>query len=182
MRLFYAHPIEGMAMRTLTQNLREIKSTVGGKLTRSENLHLTQVFLGEQDQTLLPMLSEILETVAGQTSPFDVSLGEIGCFKKTGGDILWRGIEQPDKLLWIHQRLEELLRQYRIDFRPSQFRAHITLARGARIDVHSIKELENLSGKGNRMPVRTLTLYESCRINGQLCYVPRASAALKGSL
>jgi RNA 2',3'-cyclic 3'-phosphodiesterase len=125
MRLFFAlWPDENTRaqLTTLQQGLR-------GRKTRHANLHMTLAFLGNQPESLLPMLKEILKklTVPDMTLEID----RLGYFSRQR--IAWAGMEQvPVPLLELHGALNAALEQSGIAFdRRPDFKPHVTLARDA---------------------------------------------------
>lgn len=122
-----------------------------GKATSRENLHLTLAFLGKLDagreeRALLAMRFAAHDAHVGHVC---LELGDIGCFEKRRGSILWRGIRGEDgpgrvtvteaqlgyeRLLLLRDTLgSQLLRQGAIDEPLHRFSPHMTLARGCRL-------------------------------------------------
>ena len=123
LRLFYALWPDDATRTALAQ----LQSTMRGRKTRRQNLHLTLAFLGEQPSSLLPVLHEILTDLPHAEIP--LVLDRIGYFRQKR--IAWAGMHQvPDALIRLAQRLAAGLAQHGINS-PSDFKPHITLARNA---------------------------------------------------
>jgi 2'-5' RNA ligase len=124
MRLFYALWPDD-ATRAALMRWQE---TVHGRKTRSQNLHLTLAFLGQQPATSLFTLQEILMQLP--QAQMTLILDRIGYFSRQ--KIAWAGIQAvPDALIGLYQTLMQELARHNIAFDQSAFKPHITLARDA---------------------------------------------------
>ena len=93
-----------------------------GKLTETENLHLTLKFLGEIDEKKVEEVKKKLREVKMQS--FEAELGEVGIFSKRFIKIIWLKLENCNKL---QREVDEKLKEI---FQPEQrFMSHITIAR-----------------------------------------------------
>lgn len=123
LRLFYALWPDDATRAALAQ----LQTTMRGRKTRYQNLHMTLAFLGEQPSTLLPVLKEILTDLPREEIP--LVLDRIGYFTKKR--IAWAGMHQvPDTLISLPERLAAELAKHGISC-PSDFKPHVTLARDA---------------------------------------------------
>ena len=87
MKLFYALLFPESTLQQLTSIQNTIVPYLSkGNPTSKGNLHLTLVFLGEQDEKILPLLSDILEAMPKRE--MEVLFNHVGIFPKQGGDII----------------------------------------------------------------------------------------------
>lgn len=124
-RLFYAlWPDEA----TQTALIR-LQAHIQGRKTPRENLHITLAFLGGQPRDRLPVLAQILHSLA--PANLVLELNRLGYFRRKR--IAWAGMHVlPDPLISLHRTLTEALILHGIDFdSTSTFRPHVTLARDA---------------------------------------------------
>ncbi len=103
----------------------------GARTVRPEGIHLTLKFLGDVSVELIPKIEAAMDSAAGKTSPFDLSLGGAGVFPNPRATrVLWVGVEGDlDSLGRLQQRVEESLAE--LGFRPERrgFNPHITAGR-----------------------------------------------------
>jgi 2'-5' RNA ligase len=106
------------------QNLIKKKNLFYGKLTESENLHLTLKFLGEITEEKLKQVQEKLKSIKFQS--FEANLGELGLFSNRAQIILWLKLQGKG--------IFELQKQIDKELKPlfpleTRFMSHITIAR-----------------------------------------------------
>ncbi len=177
MRLFIALLLPAAVQEALTQAAQALRSlTPRARFTRPENYHLTLFFLGEVEEEQLSSLQQGLEQVAAANSGFRLQLGATGSFPSRQGRTIWVGLQNPPAALEQVQRtLTQTLA--RLGWSAgNRFSPHITLARQAAVDGEE---------KACRCPpltweVHHIALMESCRIDGQLTYIPLARFPLAG--
>jgi len=130
MRLFFALPVPAQAQERLRPVL-EAARQAGGEgvgFTRSDQLHFTLAFLGEQ-----PGPEEAL--AAGEplreTRPFEVALSGVGAFPNTARPrVLWLGVSDgAGELMDAAEQLRAALRQRGFQIEDRKFRAHLTIGR-----------------------------------------------------
>jgi len=100
------------------------------KLTRilkADQIHLTLLFLGEQPDSIIPEISEALETL--HFNSFAIELGDTGHFRS---GVIWLGVKHNTALLNLQKNIAILLQQQGISFDHRRFCPHITLARSKR--------------------------------------------------
>ncbi|TAK90173.1 MAG: RNA 2',3'-cyclic phosphodiesterase [Burkholderiaceae bacterium] len=122
-RLFYALWPDA-ATRTA---LATLCAQLPGNRMSPDNLHLTLAFLGQQPQTLLPVLKKISAALPPLDAPLHIDY--LGFFKRRR--IVWAGLHNPPaELFALQETLAQQLRQHHITFDDSPaFKPHITLAR-----------------------------------------------------
>nr|WP_319474968.1 RNA 2',3'-cyclic phosphodiesterase [uncultured Sphaerochaeta sp.] len=171
MRLFYAL----LFPESTLQQLTSIQNTIVPYLTKGNptskgNLHLTLAFLGEQDEKILPLLSDILE--ATPKREMELLFNHVGTFPKKGGDIIYNGIAHHTGLFQLQKTLVTLLQEYHVVFKDTRFKAHITLIRRARYT-----ELPEIACFTSR--AKSIALMQSHRIQGILTYTPIISKTIQ---
>ncbi len=127
-RLFFALWPNSNVRLAINEQTQPIIQTINGKITPSENWHITLAFLGEIDKPAKACMQEVAAKVQGNR--FTVSLEELGYWSKPR--ILWLGAKKiPDALADLVSHLTTDLQScgYRPDTRP--FRLHLTLMRKA---------------------------------------------------
>lgn len=126
-RLFYALWPDGATRAALTQ----LQIAMEGRLTRSDNFHLTLAFLGEQPASSLPLLTAILSRLP--SSLMRLTIDRIGYF--TEPHIAWAGMSSaPDALSLLKSALMLELDREHLAIKPKdEFIPHITLARNTTV-------------------------------------------------
>ncbi len=170
MRLFYAVRFDQTvqnALHTLQNRLRP--HLAAGRMTRFENLHLTLVFVGEVAPARAPALIDIGRTVV--VEPMVLRFGQIGRFRRSGGDLIWMAIEDNPALTALHRRLSAAVRDDGFPIEARRFKPHVTLCRAARFSRgFSLSELDDVAMPAAQ--VQTIHLMQSSRVNGVLTYSP----------
>ena len=93
MRLFIAVELPENMLDALAETSADLRDCVQGRYVRPDMFHVTLAFLGELEAAKIPALESIIERIASQHSPIEISLGELGSFGKRGNAILWQGFE-----------------------------------------------------------------------------------------
>jgi len=121
------------------------------RFTNPVNLHLTLKFLGEIESPEVEETQNRLHDIV--CPPFDVHLGEAGCFRP--------------RIIWLALRGAEALQQ-QVDaaldglFEPEhRFMGHITIARTKQIPALLSRTVESIAVPDLTAPVATFSLQES---------------------
>ena len=156
MRLFYAILLSEEVLDALTDAQERLRAeTVGGRLSRRENLHLTLLFLGETDR-----LDAAKRAGEGLRSrPFSLSLRGAGSFRSGDSELFWVGAELSEPL-----RAEGVV----LDEKP--FRPHLTLMRQAIPAPSFDRKAFAASIPQLSMRVENVSLMCSERVKGVLTY------------
>ncbi|MBE6948704.1 MAG: RNA 2',3'-cyclic phosphodiesterase [Ruminococcaceae bacterium] len=167
MRLFIAINFTDENLDILTHAadiLRENSSK--GNFTRTKNFHLTLAFLGEVPETKVSGVRRVINEAVKGIAPFDFSIGGLGRFKRTGGDIYWLGVERKRELFALADNLKRGLKDngYTIDDKP--FKPHLTLGREMILDC----DPKALTMPELNCHVSRISLMKSERIRGILTY------------
>lgn len=165
MRLFYAITFNDETKEELYKYRNMIaEKSVKGNFTTLNNIHLTLEFIGEVDGKGLKVLEDVLHQL--KSYPEKLKLSSIGSFNKGKKEIVWLGIEKNDELIRLQGELRELLinNGFKVDVRS--YKPHITIGR----QVVRVGEIEEVHVRPMEIPIKSIALMESKRINGELVY------------
>lgn len=171
MRLFIAIELDPPIRRAAYELALELRESVAGRAVREDNMHLTLAFLGEQPGGRLGALRKCMERAAAGS--FGLELGNVGRFRRSGGDVWWLGVRLSPELRELQARLCSELRSAGFETEERPFRPHITLLRQAGGDAPRTPDFPPLEQRVERM-----TLFESMRERGVLVYRPLARVEL----
>ena len=158
MRLFVAIELPAELRRLLEERSNTLSSLIHSDIirwVRPEGIHLTLKFLGDVSSEKLEAVKEVISTVGPHFSPFEYSVGGLGCFPNMRRlRVLWVGVEERSGSLQALQA--EIERGYQtLGFEKERrpFHPHLTLGRvrrGARHPEHqtiadTIASVEQLS-------------------------------------
>lgn len=138
-----------------------------GNFTAYENFHLTLVFIGEVRSEEIIDLGELLDRI--DERPFEVHLGEPGCFASRDGAVWFIGIAPEPRLAALQAKIARALREAGFAFDDKRYVPHLTLVRNYR-PKPTEEPLILPPVPPLTIPVRRLSLMESARINSQLIY------------
>jgi len=128
-KVFFALWPENAAREQLDRLAKQLAITSKGSRIRSENLHLTLLFIGEIEPSLVPKLCQIVSSL--KQSSFDLVLDKISFWKRAG--IVIAGTKQPPAgLLALVQDLQQALSTSGIHYDAREFKPHVTLVRNAK--------------------------------------------------
>lgn len=179
MRMFFAIEFENQIKDYLSGLQGEIRSCCkAGNFTLKENFHLTLRFIGEQDRNQAEQLKSVLKKTAEGLRGFELRFGRLGKFDKGNRKIIWLGLQKSRDLEYLYASLADNLLEFGYEKENRPFSPHITLAREVRWDdskdTGSILNIEDPAV----IRVKTISLMESKRLDGRLCYMPSAREAL----
>ena len=127
-RIFIAINLPTSARDAVLQEQKDFASEMPVKLTRTENLHITLVFLGPITEEQISKVCEILREIVAKHSVFSINLNEID-YGPPGiipPRMIWAiGVENKE-LSEINRELEQKLLNKRNN---REFLPHITLGR-----------------------------------------------------
>jgi len=171
MRLFIAVCFSNEVKSRLLQIQDRIKAqSLRGNFSRSENMHLTLVFIGETPEGRVPVICWAMDRALPHP-PFEFTLEfyRTGCFRHSNKELWWIAADKDcpglDTLIDLRQRIAGELAVGGIAFDDRPFTAHITLGREIK---HSSPIV--LSGERISVPVKRISLMKSQHINGRLAY------------
>ncbi len=98
-----------------------------------ENVHLTLKFLGDVSVSNVDRLQEILISVAGSHSCFEMSVGGLGVFPgHRRPRVIWLGVEAPPVLLNVQRSVSHDTDRLGYQSDERDFSPHLTIGRVAR--------------------------------------------------
>lgn len=117
-----------------------------GRAVPRDNLHLTLVFLDQQDETALSDLHGELEMLVADQ--FDLALSGLGCFGGRSPKLLFVQAVADPALLDLHRRVAGAVRRAGIELARQRYRPHVTLARfGRGLDALGAARLREFVGQ-----------------------------------
>lgn len=166
MRLFIAIDTPASVKAQMVEIQEELKkSEADVKWETSNKFHITLKFLGDTNDTLLPVITRILETAGTKFPSFQIEYDDVGCFPNWKQPrVIWVGAnEQSGTLLQIKRFLDTELEKLGFKIEPRKFHPHITLGRVK--SQHNIKNLtvimESLKFKSEKTTCREILLMRS---------------------
>ncbi|MBQ1351407.1 MAG: RNA 2',3'-cyclic phosphodiesterase [Oscillospiraceae bacterium] len=181
MRLFLAillnEPVR-KALEAVQEDL--IACGAKGRFSRPENLHLTLAFLGELPRSSLPKIETCMaEAATGLPLPAVLSFAALDRFRRRDGDLYYVQAAASPWLLQLQRQLTRALDRAGLPYDKKPFRPHLTLGRNIVFPPgvsppsirHAVPDL----------PVASIALMESRRVNGVLTYTPCHRARLSGA-
>ena len=166
MRFFCALEIpdqEKQSLKEVQNRLKEILPNV--RLTNANKLHLTLVFIGEQDASLKQTLIEVMNKAADGIEPFDVTPSFIDGFPSIHQPhTIWVGIKgEVDKLHLIRERLKDGVKELQLPVDERRFVPHIAIAKANESEVSQEQEkaLQTIVGEIEPIWVTSIKLFES---------------------
>lgn len=148
---------------------------VFGRFTQPQHLHLTLCFLGETQR--FAAAREAL--LAVYSRPVELQPAQIGCFSRPGADLWWLGLQPTPELMALQRCVEDALRSAGFALENRMFRPHITLIREGTLRPDPRSDAAFSIPDPVNMLAREITLFESVRRDGRLCYLPRATRELE---
>ena len=165
MRLFIAINFSDTMRNELLAILDKLRSeSKHGRFTEPENLHLTLAFLGECNNGQAAAAKDAMDTI--NFEPFQISIGNIGRFKRDGGDIWWAGILASKPLINLQKELIGKLTAEGFIPDKRKYKPHITL--GRKVVTNTIPWQATTFCE----TVTCIDLTKSERVNGKLTYIP----------
>lgn len=169
MRLFAGIALDADMRTALFQAAQEVWARFPGRFVDKDNYHCTLAFLGEVGKGDLAAVRSALDQAAAGIQPFSIATGSLSFFRQQDDALLFCGLKAPPALeelaLAVHHSLTQAA--FRLDNAP--FRAHVTLARQARVDPRA---LPGIAVPAASQAVEEVTLFESLQIAGRLQYKP----------
>ncbi|MBC8346696.1 MAG: RNA 2',3'-cyclic phosphodiesterase [Candidatus Marinimicrobia bacterium] len=131
-RTFIAIPVPESVFN-LQGNLKETILEKTGKVrwVRQDQLHLTIKFVGDTPDESIDEVRGVMQKVADQITPFDLSIQKTGCFPKIERPrVMWIGLEGAlDQLNQLVEMVHNGLHPLGFPREEKNFHPHITLAR-----------------------------------------------------
>ncbi len=131
MRLFIASAFPEEILRALDERLSSVKPKLPkASWVRWETQHLTFVFLGEQDESLIESLATRVRAALAPIAHFDAVLHGCGFFPNARrARVGWVGVEPEERFSEIARVVRGAVQACGIELDRSDFKAHLTLMR-----------------------------------------------------
>ena len=111
------------------EKIRELQdrfSSFNLKFVEPEIVHITLKFLGDVDESKIPLISSALDSITCES--FEALIGGLGVFPNPSNPkVLWLGAAGKFRIL--HEDVENLLKPFKFEKDTREFTAHATLAR-----------------------------------------------------
>ena len=128
-RLFFALWPNAKLQAALHLAGQSLQKAFGGRVVRTENIHLTLAFLGSVPVERIDELVDIGGSIMARR--FELILTETGCWKRSAvGWIAPESMPEPLQDLVLELRRQLLAAGFRVDDKP--FAPHVTLLRKAK--------------------------------------------------
>ena len=145
-----------------------LAASVDGRFVPRENYHLTLAFIGEVGEDGARAAVRALDAACEGVAPIPLHANGLGHFGKPRDATLWLGIESQGRAEELAARVREALSENWVDYDSKAFRAHVTLARRARLPKD---ELPGPVFPGDDL-AREVTLYRSTLSSEGATYKP----------
>lgn len=131
MRLFIAALIPEDIRTQLTNYINFLKHNIYGvKWEKFEKLHVTLKFLGDIDESRVNEISNLLEKLVHNYSPFNTSILDFGGFPDLKNPkVLYTGLSHNSELPKFQNELEKSLSEIGFEKEKRRFIPHITVGR-----------------------------------------------------
>jgi 2'-5' RNA ligase len=133
-RLFVAIELPAELRRLLEERSDTLSSMIHSSIirwVRPEGIHLTLKFLGDVPGGKLEAVKEAVRTVGPRFSPFEYSVGGLGCFPNTRRPrVIWIGVrERSGRLEVLQAEIEQAYSALGFEKERRPFHPHLTLGR-----------------------------------------------------
>ena len=131
--------------------------------TIPKNWHITLFFLGNTEQSAIPVLDGIIDESFHKIQAYQTEFQGVGVFPNTNNPkVLWLGLKDIRLLELAYSQLGELLRQNGFSFDQKQLKPHLTIAR--------VKRAENPSAFQSLLSAHQETVFDCIEINRVILY------------
>ena len=168
MRLFIGIAIPVGVRSQIALLTREMKKYAPGKYVSEDMYHITLAYIGESDDEMRCKAQECAKACAGEFMPCALVPGKPGYFGNRSNSILYLNVDGGEALQPVSSVLRRLLTASGLPYDPKPLNPHITLAR----HVNAVDRLFEANVNVPGFNAEGVTLFNSCRIDGVLRYVP----------
>lgn len=168
MRLFSGVEVPVGVRKLIALLARSMQKSASGRYATYDMYHITLAYIGESDDDMRLRAMEAIKTCACDFSAPILSPGKPGYFGKRENSILHLSVNGGEALKPICSELRYLLACANLPFDPKPFNPHIILARhvnAAALQLEMPVDIPGFSAEG-------ITLFNSCRVDGVLRYIP----------
>ena len=132
MRTFIAIEISETIRNALVQIQSHLKySGADVKWVEKDNIHLTLKFLGEISEEKTEKIKTILDSIAKEAKPFEMTVKEIGAFPKIEYPrVIWVSLDKGrDESKILAEKIDEALSKIGFQKETRPFASHLTIGR-----------------------------------------------------
>lgn len=133
MRAFIALELPEGFRRDAAALARVLSAQVEGRFPAPETYHMTLAFLGEVDDAEKARAHDAVDAACAGVAPIPLHAAGLGTFGKPRDATLWLGLRENDALVQLAASLRAGLAARDVSFDTKPFKAHVTIARRARI-------------------------------------------------
>ena len=133
MRAFIALELPDAFWHETANLARRLSLHIEGRFAKHESYHLTLAFLGDIGDTEKGLAMDAIDAACAGLSPIPLASDGLGKFGRSSDATLWMGVRPNDELETLARRIRAELDSRSLEYDRKPFRAHITLARRARI-------------------------------------------------
>ncbi len=138
MRAFVALELPESFVDEVASLASTLEGAIEGRFMPRENYHMTLAFLGDVDEAAIERAISALNEACTNTRPVRIASNGLGKFGRASDATLWLGVAENSELMALAEAARESLAARGVAFDPKPFKAHITLARRARIPKGSL--------------------------------------------
>ncbi len=166
MRLFIAIPLPLFSTASrLPQHFQNMLKNEYINWTKPQNYHLTLLFLGETNERLITDIIELLDEVAYDFDPLEITIENCGLFGSSyNPKVIWAGVQPADILTELHLRIVEVMKNIGYKSDRQNFVPHLTIGRIRRLsDKKQLKKALDTKKEGlfYSQNINEIVLYES---------------------
>ena len=133
MRAFVALELPIEFEDSLAAIARQLGRCVPGRFMDRQTYHVTLAFLGEVDDAQALRAADAVQRACAEAAPVPLTSDGLGKFGKPADATLWLGLRPAPALLGLARRVREELDAAGVAYDEKPFKAHVTLARRARV-------------------------------------------------
>lgn len=141
MRAFIALELPDAFWSETADLARLLGEHIDGRFMKRESYHLTLAFLGDVDDAEKRLAMDAIDAACAGMGAIPLASDGLGKFGRARDATLWLGIKASPLLSDLVERLRAELDARSVKYDAKPFKAHITLARRARIPRGALPEL-----------------------------------------
>jgi len=130
-RAFIAVEIDEIVRRKLSEIVLEFEKTkCDVKWVKTENFHLTLIFLGDIIQETVDSLKDILRKAVSTFQPFKIEIKGMGTFGHPKYPrVIWAGIEPNDSIQSLYRAVKTEVTTLKLSVDEKEYIPHLTIGR-----------------------------------------------------
>jgi 2'-5' RNA ligase len=173
-RTFIAIELDRELEENLARLQGRLRREVGSRSVRwvrPEGIHLTLKFLGDTTEEQVEQVKEALAHAAREVSPFQFTVGGVGCFPNTRQPrVVWVGLHEPTGALQrLRDAIEERVAPLGFPTEKRPFSPHLTLGRvQRRASKSEVRELGRMIAASSLGDIDEMAVEEVCYIKSDL--------------